>query len=100
MLASRVLRKSDTDRSRFSYYFIEEAQEEKGKWELALTGEMWEERYEEFEAGFRKLLETIPAGRFAIRPEDAYCRSCDFATMCRKNHLPTRLRAEADDEGR
>lgn len=100
MLASRVLKKSDTDRSRFSYYFIEEAQEEDGKWELALTGDMWEERYEEFESGFRKLLETIPAGRFPIRPLDAYCRSCDFATMCRKTHLPTRRRAEGNDEGR
>jgi ATP-dependent helicase/nuclease subunit B len=98
MLASAVLGPRDTRRSRFSYYFIEEALKEEERWEMSLTGDVWAERRPEFEAHFRKLLETIPAGRFPIRPVDAYCRSCDFSTMCRKNHLPTRLRAEGDHE--
>ncbi len=101
MLASRVLKQTDTDRSQFAYYFIEEAPEgERKRWEMALTGEMWEERYEEFEARFRDLLGTIPKGEFAIRPQDSYCRSCEFATMCRKSHWPTRLRAEGEHETR
>ena len=99
MLASRVLKQTDTDRSQFAYYFIEEVLGgERKRWEMALTGEMWEERYEEFETRFRALLGTIPKGEFAIRPSESYCRSCEFATMCRKSHWPTRLRAEGDHE--
>jgi hypothetical protein len=41
-----------------------------------------------------KLLETIPKGDFVIRPGNG-CGYCDYRTICRRSHLPTRLRAEA-----
>ena len=91
LLAQLALGKVDLEKSKFSYYFIEEALEG-GKWELELTGAMWE-RAGEFQAHLRRILETIPRGEFLIRPDD-HCRSCDCRVLCRKFHLPTRIRAE------
>src|SRR5207247_232951 len=85
LLASHVLGKVDLENSKFAYYFIEEAMEG-GKWEMELTGEMWKD-YPLFEAHLKRILETIPRGRFAIHP-GPYCRSCDLSTVCRKSHLP------------
>jgi ATP-dependent helicase/nuclease subunit B len=82
--------------SKFSYYFLEEVLEGE-KWEMELSGDMWE-RKPDFEALFRALLERIPRGEFHIRP-DAHCSKCDYQTMCRKSHLPTRLRARDAEDG-
>ncbi len=90
LLAALKLGQKDLSRSRFSYSFIEDALDE-GKWELALDGEFWERRAE-FDALLARILETIPRGEFLIRPGEA-CAWCEFRTMCRKQHLPTRLRA-------
>jgi ATP-dependent helicase/nuclease subunit B len=97
MLALQTLGKVDLQNSRFSYYFLEEALQGE-PWELELTGGMWKE-YPKFEAHLKRILETIPRGEFAIRPGD-HCRSCDFGTVCRKSHLPTRIRAEEWEEQR
>lgn len=43
------------------------------------------------------LLEGVKAGLFFIIPEDqGYCRFCEFSTICRKTHPPSRWRAEND----
>lgn len=97
MLAQRVLGNVDLDHSRFSYYFVEEAMEGE-KWEMELTGEMWRDR-PLFEAHLKRILETIPRGEFPIRPGD-YCRSCELDIVCRKSHLPTRLRSQEEEERR
>ncbi len=41
------------------------------------------------------LLEGIRQGRFFIHP-GAHCDHCEVSELCRKNHLPTRWRAEND----
>lgn len=41
------------------------------------------------------LLSGIREGRFFIRPGD-YCEGCPAAPACRKNHFPSRRRAERD----
>jgi hypothetical protein len=64
---------------------------------MELTGDMWERR-PDFDALFRDLLERIPRGEFFIRP-DSHCSKCDYQTMCRRSHLPTRLRARDADGG-
>ena len=47
------------------------------------------------------LLKGIKAGLFFIIPDDqGYCRYCDFSTICRKNHPPSRWRAERDPHTR
>ncbi len=89
LMAQERLGKVDAARSKFVYYFLEEILKER-KWELVLDGEFWERRGE-FEARLRRLLDTIPRGEFAIRPGSP-CASCEFHTMCRRSHLPTRLR--------
>jgi hypothetical protein len=90
LLAARKLGVGDLSLSRFSYAFVEDALDE-GKWELVLDGEFWERRAE-FDALLARILETIPRGEFLIRPGQA-CKNCEFRTMCRRQHLPTRLRA-------
>ncbi len=90
-------KKVDLENSKFSYYFIEEALEGE-TWEMELTGEMWKE-YPKFEAHLKRILEQIPRGEFAISPGD-HCRSCELGTVCRKSHLPTRIRAEEWEESR
>ena len=57
-----------------------------------LDAEFWERR-EELDALLSGILETIPRGEFVIRPGD-HCAYCEFRSMCRKAHLPTRWRAE------
>ena len=86
-------KKVDPANSQFVYAFVEDALEG-DKWELVLEGDFWERRGE-FETVLRGLLETIAHGEFRIRPGDA-CTWCDYRTMCRKSHLPTRLRAEGN----
>ncbi|HYF00895.1 MAG TPA: PD-(D/E)XK nuclease family protein, partial [Planctomycetota bacterium] len=92
LLAQAVLGVKEPSSCRFSYYFLEQVVEG-DPWEMTLEGESMGERWDELEAHLKRLLETIPAGRFAIRPGD-YCSGCDYRTMCRKSHLPTRLRAQ------
>lgn len=91
LLAEQYLKGADRRASRFSYYFLEDVVDG-GKWELKLDGEFWDNA-ELFDALMVKLLERIPAGDFHIRPGDG-CSHCDYRTICRKSHLPTRLRAE------
>lgn len=43
------------------------------------------------------LLQGIKEGLFFIFP-DGYCDHCDYATLCRKNHFPSRWRAERDEK--
>ncbi len=43
------------------------------------------------------LLEGIKRGAFFILPGN-YCDNCDYSSICRKNHFPTRLRAKKDDK--
>jgi ATP-dependent helicase/DNAse subunit B len=53
---------------------------------------MWERR-PEFEAHLKSYLQRIADGEFLIRPSDD-CKYCDFRSVCRKSHQPTRVRAE------
>jgi ATP-dependent helicase/nuclease subunit B len=91
LLAEKILKAPGID-SKFSYYFLEEALQGE-KWEKELTGEMWERR-PEFVAHLTALLDRIARGEFPIHPGEA-CKYCEFHTMCRKSHRPTRVRAEA-----
>lgn len=85
---------ADLANSEFVYYFLEEIP--KGKaWMLSLEGKFFEpQRRGEFEERLKGLLGTIARGEFAIRPGGA-CASCEFGGMCRRSHLPTRLRVSA-----
>ena len=52
---------------------------------------------EQFWETFRRLIEGIYQGLFFILPQEGgYCQYCDYATICRKNHPPSRFRAEND----
>src|SRR6185436_11975844 len=90
LLAQKMLGVPSVD-SKFAYYFLEDLLDDKPL-EKELTGEMWERR-PEFEAHLRSYLERIAAGEFLIRP-GRHCDYCDFRSVCRKSHFPTRVRAE------
>jgi ATP-dependent helicase/nuclease subunit B len=94
MLAQKILNAPAVD-SRFSYYFLDEVLEGEA-WEKVLTGEMWE-RKPEFMAHLRRYLDRIARGEFIIR-DGKDCQYCDFRTLCRRSHWPTRVRAEAGDD--
>ena len=62
----------------------------------ALTAEEWSRTREPFMQGLATKVEAIAAGRFPISPEDGergHCSWCDFPTLCRKAHAPSRARA-------
>ena len=90
LLAQKLLNAPGVD-SKFAYYFLEDILE-KDTWEKELTGEMWE-RKPEFLEHLKGYLERIAAGEFLIRP-GKHCDYCDFRSVCRKGHFPTRVRAE------
>lgn len=95
MLAQQILKAPSVD-SRFSYYFLDELLDEDAEWEKVLTGEMWE-RKPEFIAHLTRYLDRIARGEFIIR-DGKECQYCDFRTLCRRGHWPTRVRAEAGDD--
>jgi ATP-dependent helicase/nuclease subunit B len=63
---------------------------------MTLTPEEWARTREPFLAKLAAKVEAIAAGRFPIIPEDGergHCSWCDFPTLCRKSHGPSRARA-------
>jgi RecB family exonuclease len=63
---------------------------------MELTPEDWKNAREPFMAALTDKIERISAGRFPISPEDGergHCSWCEFPTVCRKSHGPTRARA-------
>jgi len=61
-------------------------------------GDCWQSGLGEYiKSTIKLLLEGIRDGLFFILPGN-YCKSCDYSTICRKNHFPTRLRAKKDDK--
>lgn len=68
--------------------------------EKTLTAAFWESPSAKmFSENIRELLKLIENGNFYIEPSSGdwgYCARCDFALICRKEHMPTRRRAEQD----
>jgi ATP-dependent helicase/nuclease subunit B len=67
-----------------------------GSREMTLTPEEWSRAREPFLLGLAARVEAISSGRFPIVPEDGergHCSWCDFPTLCRKSHGPSRARA-------
>ncbi|MFQ5849034.1 MAG: PD-(D/E)XK nuclease family protein [Candidatus Binatia bacterium] len=50
---------------------------------------------EQLKQTIARLIEGVNQGRFFIHPGD-YCKHCEVSEVCRKNHYPTRWRAEND----
>lgn len=62
----------------------------------ALSAKDFAAAAEAFYAGLASRVEALKAGRLPIVPEDGEfgkCAYCDFPTVCRKSHAPTRARA-------
>lgn len=62
----------------------------------ALTAAEWKDLRGPFLTGLTARVENIAAGRFPIVPDDGergHCSWCDFPTLCRKAHGPSRARA-------
>jgi ATP-dependent helicase/nuclease subunit B len=69
---------------------------EDGERGMALTPEEWSRTRAPFLEKLAGKIEAIGAGRFPISPEDGergHCSWCDFPTLCRKSHGPSRARA-------
>jgi ATP-dependent helicase/nuclease subunit B len=67
-----------------------------GEREMSLSPEDWAGAREPFLRGLTERVEAIGAGRFPIVPaegEGGHCSWCDFPTLCRKSHGPSRARA-------
>ena len=63
-----------------------------------MSDEDWSKAKEPFLRTLAGKIEAISAGRFPISPEDGergHCSWCDFPTVCRKSHGPSRTRAAA-----
>ncbi len=67
--------------------------------EVALEGDFWATAAADLQETLRRFADGIRAGHFFIRPAEGahgHCSWCEFATMCRKEHIPTARRAEED----
>lgn len=69
----------------------------------AYEGDQWAKDREAFFGELSRRLESLAEGSFPIRPDDkskehGHCGRCDFSTLCRKSHGPSRARAEAAPE--
>lgn len=54
-------------------------------------------RTAEFEGILKGYLDRIREGRFSIQP-GTHCDFCSFGAICRKSHMPTRLRIEREEK--
>lgn len=60
------------------------------------TAADWKKLGREFLAGVSRRIEAVAAGRFPISPDEGewgHCARCDYRTVCRKSHAPSRARA-------
>ena len=76
---------------------IEDSKETTGRERAqGLCAEDWAHLREGFYAAVTKRVEAAAAGRFPITPSDdrGHCQWCDFPTLCRKSHAPSRARAK------
>lgn len=65
--------------------------------EFELSAEDWKKLGRDFLAGVASRVEGLCAGRFPISPDEGefgHCARCDYQTVCRKAHAPTRARAK------
>jgi hypothetical protein len=70
--------------------------EDDGERAMALTPEEWTRARAPFLRGLGAKVAAIGRGVFPIVPEDGergHCSWCDFPTLCRKSHGPSRARA-------
>ncbi len=85
-----------------SFYFIApkwSIQESAGT-RSKFPGDCWQSPLGEgITATVTLLLRGIKAGLFFILP-GGYCDYCDYSAVCRKNHFPSRWRAERDERVR
>ena len=62
----------------------------------SFPADAWEgENGKQLQQSLALLLQGIDQGLFFIQP-GSYCRYCTVSELCRKNHLPSRWRAEGD----
>lgn len=79
-----------------SFSSVDEAAGEKAvEVERGLDPGFWEKHGRAFEDNLAKLVRLFGQGLFFVNPGE-WCRNCDFATACRKNHLPTARRPRRD----
>ncbi len=68
--------------------------------EKTLTAEFWKSPSAPmFIENMKELIGIIEKERFYIEPDTGdwgYCSRCDFSRICRKEHMPSRIRAERD----
>ncbi len=72
-----------------------EADEDSAR-DSTLSAEEWARALDPFLRGLAARIEAIVDGRFPIVPDDGergHCSFCDFPTVCRKSHAPSRARA-------
>jgi len=71
-----------------------------GENERPLTSAFWEKPSAQVLAeNIQELIGLVEKGWFYIEPssnDEGYCKHCHFSRVCRKEHMPTRLRAERD----
>ncbi len=91
LLAAQRFPEADLAASESLYAFLEDEPSF-----LALP-EDFAARRSEFEKGIRSHLDRIRSGRFGLRI-DRHCSTCDFRWVCRRDHIPTRRRAEVRDD--
>lgn len=88
----------DPQPERVSLYFIAPgwSADEEVKARSGFPGDCWQTPLgERITATVALLLKGIREGLFFILPGD-YCSHCDYSAVCRKNHFPSRWRAERD----
>ena len=90
LLAAKKLREAgrtiDLGASKSGYFFLEEEEQP------AMWLENFDEREKEWMGILERKLTGLATGEFVLK-EGGHCRYCEFATVCRKSHIPTRLRA-------
>jgi ATP-dependent helicase/DNAse subunit B len=96
---ARVALGSKSELAEAAIYAIEDSPEISGHERVQkYEGADWGAQRKVFFELVAHQLEAIAAGNYMIKPDDGdfgYCGYCEFSSMCRKNHGPSRSRAAA-----
>lgn len=91
MLFAKEGIKTVREGSRSGYLFLRDL-EQGDPPEMWLEGDGWDPAAG-FEEGLGRAIGAIDKGEFVLRVA-SHCDHCDMSTVCRKQHTPTRMRAE------
>jgi len=100
-MAEFLLKKKETQQNEIrmeeaSFLYITRETSQTCPQKNSISKKEWAKYQDQFWINVKYLLTTIHKGLFPPKEEKNHCQWCEFDTICRKGHQPSRFRQEKD----